>query len=694
MTSAVAPAKPSTPAAKRLSIPHLRRLLLIVLTLSTFAFTAGVYMLVQGIFRNFGPGVEQDLIWKTVRGAQELSHATDLGLAIKDAKMVKESLGDYLRSDDVMAIAAVAADGSPVTNTGELPEPLDRLFSGPPGVYRRTPEYFVAWAPAIIEGSPVGKIAIVVKTRRLVEAQALLRRMSLGTGVTGIVVLVLGALFVNFFTRSIVERDAQLADYASGLEHKVAQRTAELDLANEGMRLVLDNVQQGFITVGMDGVMANERSTIVDRWFGPPPEDRLFMSLVRPSNENAAAWFGLGLDGLRDGFLPAALVLDQFPKQMMVGARTLRISYICIGQGESPDRLLVVLSDVTEELTRERVERDAREMTRAFLRIAADRPGFEQFFAEAAGLVKSILAGTEDRDLEKRLIHTLKGNCNIFGIDSVAETCHRVETLLHDEARGTTSLERAEVGADWDRVAGFISSLLGDRRSTIELEEGDYQKLLAALRGGIGGPELITLVERWRLEPVSLRLVRLSEKARYMAEKLNKAPLHVHVEGGGLRLDGAEWTPFWSALVHAVNNALDHGIETIEERKAQGKLPGGTLWLAAEEDGGQVVISLRDDGRGIDWDRVRDKARAMGVPHSSREDLVAALFTDGVSTKDTASVISGRGVGMGAVREVTMSLGGRIEVTSETNQGTTLKFLFPRLSMGHGSAPSSTKAVA
>jgi two-component system chemotaxis sensor kinase CheA len=387
-------------------------------------------------------------------------------------------------------------------------------------------------------------------------------------------------------------------------------------------------------------------------------------------------------------------VLDQLPKQMMMGEHTLRMSYIGIGRSEIPDRLLVVLSDITEELTRERVERDARELTRVFQRITADRPGFEQFFVEAGGIVRRILTGTEDLIGEKRLIHTLKGNCSVFGIDSVAESCHRVETLLEDEARGTTDSERARLGADWDRVAVLVSGLLGERRSMIELDEDDYEKLLAELRVGIGGPDLIALVERWRLDPVSLRLARLADKARYLAEKLNKGPLSVHVQGGGVRLDGATWTPFWSALVHAVNNAVDHGIETGAERKAQGKSPDGNIWLSAEESSDDVVISLRDDGRGINWDRVKEKAQAAGLPYASRENLVAALFAEGLSTKDTASVMSGRGVGLGAVREATTALGGHIDVASEPNQGATFQFRFPRRSRGHGSVAPSTKAVA
>src|SRR5260221_14598025 len=108
MTGMAPPGKPLL-APKKLSIPSLRRLLLVVLTLSTSAFTAGVYVLVQSIFENFGPGVEQDLVWKTVRVAEGLAPAAALGLAVKDANIVSQCFGHYCRSDDVRGIAAVAA---------------------------------------------------------------------------------------------------------------------------------------------------------------------------------------------------------------------------------------------------------------------------------------------------------------------------------------------------------------------------------------------------------------------------------------------------------------------------------------------------------------------------------------------------------------------------------------------------------
>jgi chemotaxis protein histidine kinase CheA len=87
-----------------------------------------------------------------------------------------------------------------------------------------------------------------------------------------------------------------------------------------------------------------------------------------------------------------------------------------------------------------------------------------------------------------------------------------------------------------------------------------------------------------------------------------------------------------------------------------------------------VVIRLQDDGRGIDWEKVAQRAAGLGLPHATRADLEAALFADGVSTRSVATTTSGRGVGLAALREATLHMGGRIVVRSERNVGTSFEF--------------------
>ena len=130
-------------------------------------------------------------------------------------------------------------------------------------------------------------------------------------------------------------------------------------------------------------------------------------------------------------------------------------------------------------------------------------------------------------------------------------------------------------------------------------------------------------------------------------------------------------------LVHLVRNAIDHGIETPEERARGGKAPVGRLLITTLREASAFTVSVQDDGRGIDWDRVRALASERGLPASTPEELFAALASDGLSTRAQASEISGRGVGLGAVRQACEGLGGTFDIQSEPGSGTTFRCVIP-----------------
>jgi two-component system chemotaxis sensor kinase CheA len=680
----VPPSHIDTGRRERITIQGLRRLILIVLAVSVLGFTGGVFFLVHRIFANFGPAVRKDLEWKTVQGARELALAADLGLAVGDAQLVTRAFGEYTRLDDVIAIVAVDGDGRVIATHGTPPEPVPALFAGPPATLRHAPGYMVAWSPAVVEGHRVGKVVVVVSLRRLIESQALLRRISVATASVGLLALILGVLFVTYFTQTIAKRDAQLAQYAAGLEDKVAERTAELERRNAGMRLVLDNVDQGFITVSMDGRMSSERSRIFDRWFGVPAADVTFADYIRPIDAGMAEWFTLGLEEVAEGLLPYEFTLDQLPKRLVHGERTYSLAFSAIVSASAKaEQVLVVITDITDEMARERMERDSREMIKVFQRMASDRADAEQFFAEAGRLVRTIDAGAEP-SVEKRLIHTLKGNCGMFGLESVVQLCHEIETRLHEDGGGATPAERERIRARWEHVANLTGGMMGQRRSVMELEQSELQALLRALDAHAPHGEIAALARTWLHEPVALPLGRLANQAAFFAKRLGKAPVTVHVDGAGLRLDARRWSPLWSALVHSVSNAVDHGIEAPETRVALGKPAAGTLWLSAAIDGAEIVIEVRDDGSGVDWRAIEGRAIAKGLPHATRVDLVSAMFAEGVSTKDHATTTSGRGVGLAALRAATVALGGSIDVRSDAGKGTSLVLRFARAARSNG----------
>ncbi|MEO8184694.1 MAG: ATP-binding protein [Deltaproteobacteria bacterium] len=460
------------------------------------------------------------------------------------------------------------------------------------------------------------------------------------------------------------------------LEQLVAERTRELHARNLDMRRVLDHVGQGFLTLDRDASMSSERSAVLERWLGAIGSTRGFGSYLSQTNPDAGAWFDLNWPAVIEDALPIELALDQLPKRIQVGERVLEIEYrpIQLETGEL-ERVLVVLSDRTAELERLRAEADERELTRLFTRLLNDRSGFLEFSSEVRTLLDGIVTETDVPAL-RRYLHTLKGSAAIYGLDSLSTLCHELEDDLSEGKR----LETARVNrltARWTGLCEKLGPLLEHQRDRFELERVDYEQALAALDQALPHAEIRRQLLEWQLEPTQATLLRLAEHAEGLAERLGKGPIDVRIESGQLRLDPSEWRDFWSAAVHLVRNCIDHGLETPEERQALGKPVPGRVDLRTVLRSGRFTIEVADDGRGIDWSGVAERARSVSLPVATRSDLTEALFAPGLSTRKEVSELSGRGVGLALVKEACDKLGGSIGIDSAPGGGTTFRFSWP-----------------
>lgn len=190
------------------------------------------------------------------------------------------------------------------------------------------------------------------------------------------------------------------------------------------------------------------------------------------------------------------------------------------------------------------------------------------------------------------------------------------------------------------------------------------------------------MVMQVRMIPVEAVFLRFPRLVRDLSTKLDKQ-VDLKLVGKETELDRTVVDALGDPLVHLVRNALDHGLESPEERKAAGKPATGTLEISARHAGGNVIISVRDDGHGIDPAKVAKKAAQKGLIPAELIDTIDAkaaaelLFHPGFSTAEVTSDISGRGVGMDAVRTIVRELGGEVLLASELGQGTTAQIRLP-----------------
>jgi two-component system chemotaxis sensor kinase CheA len=183
---------------------------------------------------------------------------------------------------------------------------------------------------------------------------------------------------------------------------------------------------------------------------------------------------------------------------------------------------------------------------------------------------------------------------------------------------------------------------------------------------------------RTRMVPVTTMTDQLHRAVRDLARTLGKE-VAWEVRGGDTELDRSVLRQLSDSLLHLVRNAVDHGVETPEERLAAGKPPQARIVLHAMQVGSEVVIAVTDDGHGIDVDRVRNQAERQGVETAglNDEEVLQLVFRSGLSTARFVSDISGRGVGLDVVETSVGAVRGRIDVRSVAGKGTEFRLIVP-----------------
>jgi two-component system chemotaxis sensor kinase CheA len=466
------------------------------------------------------------------------------------------------------------------------------------------------------------------------------------------------------------------------LEQRVNDRTAELGQRNRDMRLVLDNVNQGFLTVSRGGQLTQERSRIVDSWFGPFEGSITFWNYMGRVDRGFADMFQLGFDALLEDVLPLEMCLDQLPSRARVDGRDFSFNYRTIGDqtpgdGSAPQGLLIVVNDITEQLLRARHQAEQSELLAMLRGFTNDRSGFLSFFEEATRLVESLRGPDADLPTRKRLYHTLKGNAGLVGFGAVADLCHQAEDKLGDNDEAAVQAILEGLANRWQALEEVLSSLVRGRgRDVLDVNARDLEEVLVALRA-VAPAAVWERMADWRLEPAERPLTRLGDYARSLADRLGRGDLEVTIDAGGVRLDPQRWSGLWSELVHVVRNAVDHGLEPREDRRARSKSARPHLRLATKTTGDKLVIEIEDDGKGIDWAAVRKVAADRGLPCESTEELTEALLSKFLTTREAVTATSGRGIGLASVRQRVQALGGRIAIFTARGQGTTFQFTFP-----------------
>ncbi|WP_321857120.1 MCP four helix bundle domain-containing protein [Burkholderia cenocepacia] len=496
----------------------------------------------------------------------------------------------------------------------------------------------------------------------------------------------------------------------NGMIEKIQENAAQLKQKTADIQAMLQNMQQGILTVVDGGVVHAEYSAYLETIFETNDiAGRDLMALVfddssigadARSQVDAAVHACLGEDSMNFEFNEHLLV-NEVAKRMPDGReKWLDLSWSAItDETDTVVRLMLCVRDVTEirELTAQAGEQQRRlEMIGEILSISQDK--FHDFVHSAKGFLSEnerMIRQHErvDHSIVAALfrnMHTIKGNARTYSLQHLTN-------IVHEAEQAYESLRRADGGPEWNRDA------LMDDLARVREAVDHYATINAVTLGRSGEPAQdgadFLMVERAHISE-SLRVLDGADPANAsdwhaardavrrmlsqlgtqgigdalggvieslpsLAAELGKPAPVVHIDSHGQRVRSEIVTTLKNVFMHLLRNAIDHGIESSDARRAAGKPASGTIDIAVGVGGGELWFVLADDGRGLALDRIRGIARERGwiadnEAALSDEDVAELIFRPGFSTAQTVTEVSGRGVGMDAVRNFLKRDGGDI----------------------------------
>ncbi len=540
---------------------------------------------------------------------------------------------------------------------------------------------------------------------------------------------------VGVLTASFNDVFKSLREHEEGLEEKVAERTRDVESARRDLADILDNMRQGIFTVGGDGRVGGQFSAFTRSLFeGVPIAGADAVELLQVGGQDdrqAEARMRFWLENIIGGDeLQWLLASQEGVKELSYrpktggGPRFLELEYAPVFKDGAVAKVMVIAKDVTDLRTLEQ-EMDVKERShqKNLARIteiaAMDAELFATFLDESRALLERcgrcmdrLERDPADRaaiDEVFRAVHTLKGNARIFHVSSVQDLAHDVEEefqKLREDGSACTPEALAEATtritalhaefAEIERIGRQV--LFGERTrrragATVQVPESRvlelrrrYKDLARALPPKTAKKELDDLegaVRSLTFVPLGDLFDRLGKVVLDTARDLGKQVADLEVAGDDVAVDAKLVDKLRDVLVHAVRNAVDHGIEAPESRVAAGKPEKGTLRVQASWRDDKLVVTLSDDGAGFDLESVKRRAverRALAESELgtlTESDALELAFLPGVTTSDKVTEVSGRGVGMDVVRTVMAGLQGTARVQSTRGVGSTLTLEIP-----------------
>lgn len=474
----------------------------------------------------------------------------------------------------------------------------------------------------------------------------------------------------------------------------------KVESLNASVNAMMDSLGQGFMFFNEEGVFSPVFSRASLDLIGSSPAGRRLpdvLQLPTEQRESFATWLSVAFSGMSaldfdelKLLLPAEYI-NPYGKVVGLDYKPMSVS------GRELSGVLMIATDLTNaralECEVEAMRRDAHRIRV----IARSRNDFQRFIMDARAFLESCggesLAkiSAEGRVEMLRQFHTYKGVAATFALEGLAQAFHRMENAICAADLASQQLEFSSLVRE---AGGLVEAEIEDARNifgdefmsqgqVFTMDTSKIEALKSMARAGDTKGVLDFINWQVMAVPLSLAMAPFVRELYRVAEMQGKPQPDILWTGGDIPVLARQYDDVLASLIHVARNIMDHAIADTVARMIDGKTPQGQVRIDGRvDDEGGLIIALSDDGGGIDPAIIRARLAQKGLSVAAAEDdhaIIQHIFDAEFSTRDDVSMLSGRGIGLNAVKEEVEAQGGSLSVESWKGKGTRITLRLPPL---------------
>jgi len=493
--------------------------------------------------------------------------------------------------------------------------------------------------------------------------------------------------------RELEEGKRELQHLNENLEDKVREKTAKVTT-------LLNNAGQGFLIFDKNFIIDSEYSKECEKYLGKDLAHQDIAKILFPDTSRANFFKSNILDMLNiDDIIKQKAILSLIPDELILNRRALKLEYKIL----EDSRIMLIITNISAKKKLEKRVKKEQDILKMIVTIIGDsdvfydvKNDFEYFIQHPQEYIHMKKTSLYNINTLYRTIHTFKGAFLQLFMNDTAKQLHDIESKLSEFLADDISISNDEIliflnetvsSALIQNDLNNIKELLGQTflskdnflsidKQIIENIETKYVALLKHnhIESDISSC-LLNEIQCLSQKSLKSQLNSYPRLTLQIAQRLQKEVYEFEIIGDENILLPESYKPFIKSLIHLFRNSVDHGVETPERRIELDKDEVGTISCTFNNDNNKLQIIISDDGAGINLEKMKAQiSEKIDTKTLSDEEIYMYIFKDNLSTKDEVTQISGRGVGMSAVKAELEKLNGTVKIQSELNIGTTFVF--------------------